>query len=91
MVVARANLGGGCWDRLRKPKERQSKVDESILVALNLTVANGELQLECTVSHTPWDWWKLTLYSSRHTNPTTRDVVVAMAGMIFPAMPLLCT
>jgi hypothetical protein len=31
----------------------------------------------------------LTLYNSRHTSPTTREVVVAIAGMIFPAMPLL--
>ena len=30
-----------------------------------------------------------TFRSSRHTRPTTREVVVAMAGMIFPAIPLL--
>ena len=47
---ARANLGDGCWDGLGKPKERQSKVDESILIALNLAVSIGELELECRVS-----------------------------------------
>ena len=31
-----------------------------------------------------------TLYISRHTNPTTSKVVVAIAGMILPAINLLC-
>ena len=31
----------------------------------------------------------LTLYNSRQTSPTTREVVVAIAGMILPAIPLL--
>lgn len=36
-------------------------------------------------------WWPCTsLYSSRHIRPATAAVVVAMAGMIFPAMSLLC-
>ena len=30
-----------------------------------------------------------SLYISRQTSPTTREVVVAMAGIILPAMPLL--
>lgn len=35
--------------------------------------------------------WPCTiLSSSRHTKPTTAAVVVAMAGMILPAMSLLC-
>ena len=29
------------------------------------------------------------LRNSRHTRPTTSEVVVAMAGMILPAIPLL--
>ena len=33
----------------------------------------------------------LTLYNSRQTSPTTREVVVAIAGMILPAIPLLYT
>lgn len=35
-----------------------------------------------------WPW--IILSSSRHTRPTTAAVVVAMAGMILPAMSLLC-
>ena len=31
----------------------------------------------------------ITLYISRQIRPTTRDVVVAMAGIILPAIPLL--
>jgi len=34
----------------------------------------------------PW----IILMSSRHTRPTTAAVVVAMAGMILPAISLLC-
>ena len=32
-----------------------------------------------------------TLYISRHTSPTTSEVVVAIAGMILPAINLLYT
>lgn len=35
-------------------------------------------------------WPCTSLYSSRHIRPATAAVVVAMAGMIFPAMSLLC-
>ena len=36
-----------------------------------------------------FSWLLAILSSSRHTSPTTREVVVAMAGIIFPAIPLL--
>ena len=35
--------------------------------------------------------YKHTLYISRHTSPTTSEVVVAIAGMILPAINLLYT
>lgn len=35
-------------------------------------------------------WPCTSLYSSRHIRPATAAVVVAMAGMILPAMRLLC-
>lgn len=41
--------------------------------------------LYCSMSVLP----SMILYNSRHTSPVASDVVVAMAGMIFPAISLV--
>ncbi len=63
-----------------------SNVGEHSLVSIfSSTVArytSGDVHAVC-IQYT------CTLHISRHTRPTTKEVVVAMAGMIFPATPLL--
>ena len=79
-------------DGLREAEEGQSEVDEAVLVGLHLLVALHELgkQTKDILMLTSLKERMLfTLMSSRQTRPTMSDVVVAIAGMILPAMPFV--
>ena len=83
--------------RFRETEERQGEVHEPILVVIEPVLAIYDLIREASRHGTRYFAKKkkitigsdFTLYSSRQTRPTTRDVVVAIAGMIFPAICLV--
>jgi hypothetical protein len=84
--------------RFRETEEGQGEVHEPVFVVIELVLAVYDLIREALVQNGMRYFAKkkkrtigigFTLYSSRQTRPTTRDVVVAIAGMIFPAICLV--
>jgi hypothetical protein len=82
--------------RFRETEEGQGEVHEPIFVVIELVLAVYDLIREAFGNGMRYFATKkitigigFTLYSSRQTRPTTRDVVVAIAGMIFPAICLV--
>jgi hypothetical protein len=79
-------LGGSNW--LGETKEWKRQVNESVLVVFDLCLSIDNLPENSDYCHTIN--CKLciicTFKSSRQTKPVTRAVVVAIAGIIFPAI-----
>ena len=75
-------------DRLGKAEEGQGEVDETVFEVLQLVLAVDELhERPLSRSHIAADEHHLrTLYSSKQTRPVISEVVVAIAGIIFPAI-----
>jgi len=74
-------------DRFGEAEEWEGKVHEAVLVIVELVLAIDELRvsdehrvIQFTENFRP------ALYSSKQTRPTISEVVVAIAGMIFPAI-----
>jgi hypothetical protein len=76
--------------RFRETEEGQGEVHEPVFVVIELVLAVYDLIREVLdILQKITIGSGFTLYSSRQTRPTTRDVVVAIAGMIFPAICLV--
>lgn len=83
--------------RFRETEEGQGEVHEPVFVVIELVLAVYDLIRDEKHIRTRNEVFckkitmgsGFTLYSSRQTRPTTRDVVVAIAGMIFPAICLV--
>ena len=73
-------------DGLGEAEEGQGEVDKTVLVRLELALAVDDLHSDASVSSIVQVYTVRTLYNSKHTKPVTSDVVVAMAGMILPAI-----
>ncbi len=79
--------------RFRETEEGQGEIHEPIFVVIELVLSVYDLIREALGQTRYLQIITIgsgfTLYSSRQTRPTTRDVVVAIAGMIFPAICLV--
>ena len=85
--MAVAHLLLGSLYRLREPKEGESQVHKAVFVVLQLVLAVNDLS--ALASFHARCKARPTLYSSKHTRPTAKAVVVAIAGMILPAINLV--